>query len=557
MSIRRADSSPRSPPVHVYRREDLFLAANEALLGQLQGSFMPLEHIAPQVFQAMYQQQQAEFSWTTLLWTVAQRNQYWINHDALLLPDVLQINCGGLGGGALESSTPPHFHCTCPSVGESQVYGPSLSPADVVNDTTVEAASGCTTGIHEIATLFAHTQDPCLRWEKLGFGKAALLYQRTQQVLKAARLLPAHRRLPHRAFLSGLWWKLLSLQPVQLIACLPMLSCLRHVTQAPAVHFTVNGFSAGSYTGAVIALAIRCLWPTCQITARLGAIAMPKGVFTALIATADQDRHHYYLVHAAEDCLCDWKPAAAELDMLQQSLHITYVTGTARWMGSYKHNYSHWLHCQLPKGQVSLTDLKPTHPAVIPNRDRLAAPMRLASWIRFETLMTSEDWEGAISLLVANLHQPDVELLRLLRMCVAGQQIDSMEEAQALLLKNFRVGKDTTKASAQWLTEMARNLLAPIPFREVFVILALFLPQLTFGDGASTQNDLWTSPTVQKYGLEVDITPLPLAYRECMNITLPSLHGRKRQSSALPISSIKALSSWSTAPLMQCTWVAK
>ena len=189
--------------------------------------------------------------------------------------------------------------------------------------------------------------------------------------------------------------------------------------------------------------------------------------------------------------------------MLQQSLHITYVEGSARWMGSYKHNYCHRLHChQLPKGQVSLTDLKLTHPEVIPNRDRIAAPMRLASWIRFETLMTSEDWEGAISMLVSNLQRPDKELLRLLQMCVAGQQIASMEEAQALLLKNFRVGKDKQSACAQWLTEMARDLLAPIPFREVFVILALFLPQLTFVDGASTQQDLCKlqlAPKSQRY----------------------------------------------------------
>ena len=106
-----------------------------------------------------------------------------------------------------------------------------------------------------------------------------------QIVLKAARLLPAHRRLPHKAFLSGLWWKLLSIQPLQLLASLPM-RCFRNVTQPAPVHFAINGFSAGSYTGAVIALAIRCLWPRCQVTARLGAIAMPKGVLAALVATA-------------------------------------------------------------------------------------------------------------------------------------------------------------------------------------------------------------------------------------------------------------------------------
>ena len=96
---------------------------------------------------------------------------------------------------------------------------------------------------------------PCQKWEALGYGKATLPYQRTQHVLQAARLLPAHRRLPHPAFLSGLWWKLLSLQPLRLLACLPGLGCLRPTEEAEPPHFTVNGFSAGSHTGAVIALA--------------------------------------------------------------------------------------------------------------------------------------------------------------------------------------------------------------------------------------------------------------------------------------------------------------
>ena len=347
--------------------------------------------------------------------------------------------------------------------------------------------------MHEVATLFTLIQNPCQKWEDLGYGKATVIYQRTQLVLKAARLLPAHRRLPHQAFLSGLWWKLLSLQPLRLLAYLPGLGCLRPEVQEDPIHFTVNGFSAGSHTGAVIALAIRCLWPASQTTARLGAIAMPKSVFAALVATAEPDKRNYYLVHAAEDCLCDWKPTEEELGMLQQSLHITYVTESARWMGKQKHGYWHWLQCQLPAGQVSLTTLKLTHPEVIPRRDRIAAPMRLASWIRFETVMTSDDWEGAISLLVSNLHRSDQELLVLLQRCVAGQQIDSMEEAHALLLKNFRIGRGNLSACAQWLTEMARDLLALIPFREVFVILALFLPQLTFVDEAATKKDLWSA----------------------------------------------------------------
>ena len=79
---------------------------------------------------------------------------------------------------------------------------------------------------------------------------------------------------------------------------------------------------------------------------------------------------------------------------------------------------------------------------------------------------------------------------------------------------------------------MARGLLAPIPFREVFVILALFLPQLTFVDGASARQDLWSSPTVRKHGLLVDITPTA-AGLQCMNIALRFPRGHKQLSSAL------------------------
>lgn len=54
---------------------------------------------------------------------------------------------------------------------------------------------------------------------------------------------------------------------------------------------------------------------------------------------------------------------------------------------------------------------------------------------------------------------------------------------------------------------MARDTLAPIPFREVFVILALFLPQLTFLEGFQAQQNLWASPAVKQHGVQVEITP--------------------------------------------------
>ena len=58
--------------------KDFFLEANDDLLSQLENLVMPLESIATQVFQAIYQRQQAEISWIALLWAVAELNKYWI-----------------------------------------------------------------------------------------------------------------------------------------------------------------------------------------------------------------------------------------------------------------------------------------------------------------------------------------------------------------------------------------------------------------------------------------------------------------------------------------------
>ena len=331
-------------------------------------------------------------------------------------------------------------------------------------------------------------------------------------ILGASRQLPAHRRVPHDVFLSGLWWKLLSVQPARILMCLPYLSRIGNGASAKGLYtpteFHVEGFSAGSYTGAVLVLALRVLFPECHVSATLGAIAMPKGVFGALLEVASPGQYDIHLVHAEEDTLCNWHPSPADRNAISYRLQYTLVTESDKWMGSDKRKYWHWLHCHLPNGRCHLSELKLSHPEVMPIRDRMAAPPRLASWIRFETVMHQKDWLAAIELLVPQIHLPDAELLELLRSCVPEQGILSMDEAQALLLRNFRVGGNRPSACAQWLTEVTRALFAPIPFREVFVILALFLPQLTFADGAKLEGRLWYSPSISREESIVHITPV-------------------------------------------------
>ena len=89
-----------------------------------------------------------------------------------------------------------------------------------------------------------------------------------------------------------------------------------------------------------------------------------------------------------------------------------------------------------------------------------------------------------------------------------------MEEAQALLLRNFRVGGAQESECTKWLTAVARDLLRPIPFREVFVILALFLPQLPFAEGAQLATHLWTSPVVRRQDTIVQVTPVAQGLRD-------------------------------------------
>ena len=289
----------------------------------------------------------------------------------------------------------------------------------------------------------------------------------------------------------------MSVQPARILMCLPYLSRIGNCTSAEGLYapkeFHIEGFSAGSYTGAVLVLALRALFPECRVSAKLGAIAMPKGVFAALMEVADPGQYDVHLIHAEDDTLCDWHPSQADRYIMLHRLEYTLVAESDKWMGSDKHKYWHWLHCQ---------------PDIIPVRDRMAAPLRLASWIRFETVMHQRDCIAAIEILVPNIHLPDDDLFQFLRSCVPEQGITSMEEAQALLLRNFRVGGSQQDACARWLTEVTRALLAPIPFREVFVILALFLPQLPFAEGAKLDGRLWTSPAIRRDVNEVQITPI-------------------------------------------------
>ena len=77
------------PKCLVPGEKEQFLQANNDLFCQLQGSFVPLEGIAPQVFEAIYQGQQGEILWVTVQWMIARINECWIGYD---IPPALSIS---------------------------------------------------------------------------------------------------------------------------------------------------------------------------------------------------------------------------------------------------------------------------------------------------------------------------------------------------------------------------------------------------------------------------------------------------------------------------------
>ena len=101
-----------------------------------------------------------------------------------------------------------------------------------------------------------------------------------------------------------------------------------------------------------------------------------------------------------------------------------------------------------------------------------------------------------------NIHKSDEELLGLLRQYVQTKALPPwLKPRHSFSVTSVGRGdNDQCAGSLKWLVTFS----PPIPFREVFVILALFLPQL-FTEGARTSHCLWSSPEVQRNEYYVQI----------------------------------------------------
>ena len=222
----------------------------------------------------------------------------------------LLVDCPGLGGDSLGLSPPPDITICCLAVGNTQVYGPTLTPVDKVDPNGHIVSYGNTSGVHEMTIALLGIEQNAMRWEKLGLGTASDILHRTLLVLRHAQRLPAHRRPPHAIFLGACTIKLSLYHPCSQRHWLHLMHDAFVTPFTESRPIRLRGFSAGSYTAATVALLLAQQITSWRIQLSLGAYAGPATILTALCAKAVTGQVATNIVHLQADQLCLWGATA-------------------------------------------------------------------------------------------------------------------------------------------------------------------------------------------------------------------------------------------------------
>lgn len=176
--------------------------------------------------------------------------------DVPIVLDPIVVDCPGLGGTGLGLQNPPDMTVAMPRVGHGHlVYGPTLAPADLQrNEQVIETGVGLSVALHNFGQfmLDANRRSAHL-WEDVTGVPAGLTLHRTCLVLQHATRIAAHRLPPHPQFNTAVCYKLLQLHPSAAHLWLSWLG-LKDLPPTVSVPLVIRGFSAGSYTGAALAV---------------------------------------------------------------------------------------------------------------------------------------------------------------------------------------------------------------------------------------------------------------------------------------------------------------
>eukprot|EP00435_Cladocopium_sp_Y103_P023713 s3632_g5.t1 len=137
------------------------------------------------------------------------------------------------------------------------------------------------------------------------------------------------------------------------------------------------------------------------------------------------------------------------------------------------HNYAYLLDVDIGGGVKEARELSLENEFFRPLRVRMARPLRFTSWLRITNAID-------FTSLVQELHEDDDTVLKKARESLAARagDIDTVDDLKVKVLQSFEIRLGPNK-SLDWLNDTARQLLAPLPLRELIVILHLLLPQAT------------------------------------------------------------------------------
>ena len=368
------------------------------------------------------------------------------------------VDAPGLNSADLGLTPAADLVIASPRSNESQLYGASLCPANIGAKDDICAYANTPAG-HEFSAFLYHLHDPGQLWEVLALGTSLNIYRQANFVLRAAQRLPAHRRLPHDIFLIAASLRLIALHPSSLQVYAGMLYptqlAIRQTKLVPQL--VIRGFSAGSYTGAVLSLLANALPVPWRLQVNLGAIAMPPAILASLHSIEADHAHRVRLVHLEKDQLCRWHPPNVALAC--QLLPTTYFTHAPGWMRAPYHTYEHLVPLTLPLGSQDFLAVWREQPELLPYHFRIAVPLRLVTWMRM-TGITEKLSPDALAETMRHL-DPTPLLLQTLKCNDAADACKAL--LKELVLRPAWPDKQFPQATAKLVQGLVSEYLAQVP----------------------------------------------------------------------------------------------
>eukprot|EP00435_Cladocopium_sp_Y103_P067809 s20_g30.t1 len=124
------------------------------------------------------------------------------------------------------------------------------------------------------------------------------------------------------------------------------------------------------------------------------------------------------------------------------------------------HNYAYLLDVTMTAGVKEARELSLENELFRPLQVRMAAPLRFTSWLRITNKLD-------FATLVKDLHKEDQDLLVRAQktLAVPAISVGSLEDLKKIVLQSFEI-KLGARKSLEWLNDIARKLVSPLPIPE-------------------------------------------------------------------------------------------